>query len=64
MEHTCQEVLMAIGDKLVRCGDPAKTLVQPRGRKEGPYWLCPSHADHYLRNRNCENVTPNEANLR
>ena len=57
-EHTCQEVHGTIGEQYLRCGAPASTLVQPRGRTEGPYWLCPPHASHYLHNRDCEDVTP------
>jgi hypothetical protein len=56
----CQEVLGMVGSLYLRCNDPAFTLVQPRGRSEGPYWLCPEHADHYLRNRDCEDVTAKE----
>ena len=49
-----------IGEEYLRCGAPARTLVQPRGRTEGPYWMCDWCAEHNLRNRNCEDVTPKE----
>lgn len=52
--HPCQEM----NDGVCFCNSNARTLVQPRGRSEGPYWLCDAHASHYLRNRNCEDVTP------
>ena len=49
-----------IGEEYLRCGAPARTLVQPHGRTEGPYWMCDRCAEHNLRNRNCEDVTPKE----
>jgi hypothetical protein len=58
MEHRCSEVLMAIGDAFIRCHKDARTRVAWRDRTEGPYWLCPAHADHYLRNRGAIDVTP------
>ena len=58
--YTCQETTGMIGDRYLRCGAPARTLVQPRGRAEGPYWMCAPCADHNIRNRNCEDVTPKE----
>jgi hypothetical protein len=59
-DHTCQEVEMMIGDKPIQCGAPAETLVRLRGRDEGPYWLCEMHAFHYIKNRNCEDITPKD----
>ena len=59
-EHRCQEVEGMIGSLYLRCGEPATTLVKLRGRDEGPYWLCDMHAFHYIKNRNCEDITPKE----
>jgi hypothetical protein len=59
-KHTCQETTGMVGDRYLRCGAPAKTLVQPRGRTEGPYWMCDACASHNIHNRNCEDVTPKE----
>lgn len=56
--HTCEETTGMIGDAYIRCGASAKILVQPRGRTEGPYWMCDSCASHNIMNRDCENVTP------
>lgn len=56
--HRCEETEGMIGDQYLRCGDPAKTLVKHRGRSEGPYWMCPVHADHNIHNRDAEDVTP------
>lgn len=60
--HTCQETKVgnyqSLDLALHTCGQPAYTLVQPRGRSEGPYWLCHADAAHYLHNRDCEDVTP------
>ena len=57
-QHTCQETTGMIGEEYLRCGAPAETLVQPRGRTEGPYWMCSACANHNIRNRDCEDVTP------
>lgn len=50
--RTCQETTGMIGDKYLRCGQPAVVVVQHRGRNEGPYDMCYACADHNLRNRN------------
>lgn len=64
MAHTCEETLGMIGNEYVRCGRPAPTLVQHRGRAEGPYWMCREHAAHNLHNRNAEDITPDAERVR
>lgn len=59
--HRCEETLGMIGSQYLRCGAPAKTLVQHRGRNEGPYWMCDEHAHHNIHNRNAEDITPRKA---
>lgn len=59
-DHTCQETNAFIAGDYIRCGRPAKTLVKHRGRDEGPYWMCDECAYHNIRNRNGEDVTPEE----
>ncbi len=56
----CEETHGMIGNRYLQCGKPADILVQPRGRNEGPYWMCEEHAHHNLLNRNCADVTPAE----
>lgn len=58
--HTCQETIGMIGEQYLRCGKPAQILVQPRGRTEGPYWMCDYCASHNIHNRDCQDVTPAE----
>lgn len=58
MQHPCEEVLTMVGEKYVRCGATATILVQHVGRDEGPYWMCPWHADHNIHNRGGKDVTP------
>ena len=53
-EHTCQAVSDVV---YLRCDALARTLVKPRGRSGGPYWLCSEHASYYLHNHGGEDVT-------
>jgi hypothetical protein len=56
--NTCEETTGMIGDTYIRCERPATTLVQHRGRTEGPYWMCATCASHNLENRDAEDITP------
>lgn len=52
-EHrTCEETTGMIGDDYTRCGAPAAMIVQHRGRREGPYFMCLMCGTHNARNRN------------
>jgi hypothetical protein len=60
---TCQETTGTIGESYLRCGKPSTTLVQHRGRTEGPYWMCDACAFHNVYNRDAEDVTPAELRM-
>jgi len=63
-DHKCEEVEGMVGSQYLRCGAPAATLVKHRGRDEGPYWMCPEHASHNIRNRGADDVTPEAERVR
>lgn len=46
---TCQEVTMMVGDRYVRCGQPAVMVVDHGGREI--YWMCLACGTHNVRNR-------------
>jgi hypothetical protein len=48
---TCEDTLGMIGDRYLRCGEPACMLIDFRGGTEGPYWMCAEHGTHALDNR-------------
>lgn len=56
--HSCAETYGVTNgvavDRYLQCGAPAFALIQHRGRTEGPYWMCPFHARHNIKNRNAE----------
>ena len=56
MDHSCQETTGMIGNEYLRCGAPAVALVQHRGRRGGPYYMCLGCANHNVRNRNADVV--------
>ena len=60
--HTCEETtgFDERTQQYIRCGRPAVALIKHRGRIEGPYWMCPEDADHNIKNRNAEDITPKE----
>lgn len=53
----CQEVLGMVGDRYLRCGDPADAVIAwPREI----YWMCAYHATHSVVNRGARLLVPQE----
>lgn len=53
----CEETGLVLGGVTpIPCGAPAVMLVQHRGRREGPYWMCLAHGTHNCRNRNAVEI--------
>lgn len=52
-EAKCEETWGMLGNgTYLRCGKPAVSLVQHRGRDEGPYFMCMADGWHNCKNRN------------